>query len=204
MRAVLGIGNPGKKYEDTRHNIGFIILDKFAEKNKLYFKASKGEYYIAGSEINASPFFLIKPTTYVNLSGIAAKEFLDSYNVKLHDILVVTDDINLEPGKIRIRKSGGDGGHNGIASIIHHLQSDQFPRLRFGIGNDFEKGEMAEFVLDKFSDADQKNINPAIKTTLEIIDHFIEGGLDTALNFFSKINQQSISISNSKNNKEGN
>lgn len=204
MRAVLGIGNPGKKYEDTRHNIGFIILDKYVEKHRLYFKASKGEYFIAGSEINASPFFLVKPTTYVNLSGIAAKEFLDSYKVKLEDLLVVTDDVNLQLGKVRLRKSGGDGGHNGIASLIYQLQSDQFPRLRFGIGSDFEKGEMAEFVLDKFSNEDQKIINPAINSALEIIEQFIEGGLDTALNFFSKISQQNINISKTNKNNEGN
>ncbi|MBU2491230.1 MAG: aminoacyl-tRNA hydrolase [Bacteroidetes bacterium] len=204
MRAVLGIGNPGKKYEDTRHNIGFIILNKFAEKHKLYFKPSKGEYFIAGSDFNASPFFLIKPATYVNLSGIAAKEFLDSYKVRLEDLLIVADDINLEPGKIRIRKSGGDGGHNGIASLIYHLQSDQFPRIRFGIGNDFEKGGMADFVLEKFSIEDQKIITPAINSTLEIIEQFLVSGLSTALNYFSKINKQSSTISKTTNNNEGN
>jgi len=204
LRAVLGIGNPGKKYEDTRHNIGFIILNKFAEKHKLYFKPSKGEYFIAGSDFNASPFFLIKPATYVNLSGIAAKEFLDSYKVRLEDLLIVADDINLEPGKIRIRKSGGDGGHNGIASLIYHLQSDQFPRIRFGIGNDFEKGGMADFVLEKFSIEDQKIITPAINSTLEIIEQFLVSGLSTALNYFSKINKQSSTISKTTNNNEGN
>ncbi|OGU33671.1 MAG: aminoacyl-tRNA hydrolase [Ignavibacteria bacterium GWB2_35_6b] len=203
MRAVLGIGNPGKKYEDTRHNIGFKILDNFVDKHKLFFKASKGEFYIAGSEFNASPFFLVKPTTYVNLSGIAAKEILESFNVKLEDLLIIADDINLQTGKLRIRKSGGDGGHNGIASIIYHVESNQFPRLRFGIGNDFEKGEMANFVLDKFSNEDVKIINPAINSAIETIEHFIEGGYNTALNFFSKINQQSNNISKTTNN-EGN
>lgn len=203
MRAVLGIGNPGKKYEDTRHNIGFFILDKLAEKNKLSFQASKGEYYIAGSVNNASPFFLIKPTTYVNLSGIAALDFIDAHDIDLKDLLIITDDINLEPGKIRIRKSGGDGGHNGIASLIYHLHSDQFPRLRFGIGSDFNKGQMAEFVLDKFSPDDLKYINPAVESSIDIIEKFIEGGIDSALNYFSKVNQQSISISKINNN-EGN
>ena len=203
MRAVLGIGNPGKKYEDTRHNIGYSILNKFAEKHKLYFKASKGDFYIAGSEINASPFFLVKPTTYVNLSGIAANDVLDYYRINLEDFLVVADDINLPAGNIRIRKSGGDGGHNGIASIIYHLQSNNFPRLRFGIGDDFKKGEMAEFVLDKFSNEDYKIINPAINSTIEIIEAFIEGGLDTALNYFSKTNQQSLNTPKTNNNNEG-
>ena len=200
MRAVLGIGNPGKKYEDTRHNVGFKILDNFAEKHKLYFKASKGEYYIAGSEFNASPFFLVKPSTYVNLSGIAAKHFLESLHINKEDILIVADDINLEPGKIRIRKSGGDGGHNGIASIIYHIESEQFPRLRFGIGNGFEKGAMADFVIDKFSNEEVKIITPALNSAIEIIEQFIEGGIDAALNFFSKLNQQSNNISQTTNN----
>jgi len=146
---------------------------------------------------------LVKPTTYVNLSGIAAKEILESFNVKLEDLLIIADDINLQTGKLRIRKSGGDGGHNGIASIIYHVESNQFPRLRFGIGNDFEKGEMANFVLDKFSNEDVKIINPAINSAIETIEHFIEGGYNTALNFFSKINQQSNNISKTTNN-EGN
>lgn len=200
MRAVLGIGNPGKKYQDTRHNIGFKILDNFAEKHKLFFKASKGEFYIAGSEFNASPFFLVKPITYVNNSGIAAKEILESLKLKLDDLLIVADDINLQLGKIRIRKSGGDGGHNGIASIIYHLESDQFPRLRFGLGSDFKKGAMADFVLDKFSNEDTKIINPALNSAIEIIEQFIEGGIDISLKHFSKVNQQSNNISNITNN----
>lgn len=203
MRVVLGIGNPGKKYEDTRHNIGFKILDNFAEKHKLFFKASKGEYHIAGSEINATPFFLVKPVTYVNLSGLAAKHILESYVIKLHDLLVVTDDINLQTGKIRIRKSGSDGGHNGLASIIYHTESNQFPRMRFGIGNSFKNGEMANFVLDKFSDEEQIIIKPAINSAVEIIEQFLEGGYDTALKFFSAISQKSNKISKTNNN-EGN
>ncbi|KAB2841701.1 MAG: aminoacyl-tRNA hydrolase [Melioribacteraceae bacterium] len=203
MRAVLGIGNPGKKYEDTRHNIGFKILDNFAEKHKLFFKASKGEYYIAGSEFNATPFFLVKPVTYVNLSGLAAKDILESYEIKLHDLLVVTDDINLNTGTIRIRQSGSDGGHNGLASIIYHTTSKQFPRMRFGVGNSFEKGEMANFVLSKFTDEEQPIIKHAINSAVEIIEHFIEGGYETALKFFSTINQKSNKISKTTN-KEGN
>lgn len=130
---------------------------------------------------------MVKPTTYVNQTGIAVKEILESFDVKLEDLLIIADDVNLQTGKIRIRKSGGDGGHNGIASIIYHVESNQFPRLRFGIGNDFEKGQMADFVLDKFSDEDVKIIKPAINSAIETIEHFIEGGYNTALNFSVKL-----------------
>ena len=115
---IFGIGNPGKKYENTKHNIGFQILDKLAEKHKLTFKAENKEYYSTGSIINASRFLLVKPVTYVNLSGVAAKEVIEKYNVPISEFLVITDDLNLELGKIRIRRSGGDGGHNGLHSII--------------------------------------------------------------------------------------
>ena len=186
MRAILGIGNPGREYENTRHNAGFDILDRFAESHSLVFKPSKGDYYLAGSEDFATPFFLIKPTTYVNNSGLAAKDFIEKYNLDANDLLVIADDINLDLGKIRIRKSGGDGGHNGIASLIYHLNTDQFPRLRFGIGNDFQKGNMASYVLDKFDDEIRTSLEPKFKFVSELIYEYVKGGLPYMLNFFSK------------------
>lgn len=202
MRAVLGIGNPGTKYEKTRHNVGFMLLDKLAEKYKLTFKPSKGEYYFTGSNINASPFFLIKPVTYVNLSGIAAKDVLQNYDLATEDILVVTDDLNLENGRIRIRQSGGDGGHNGIHSIIYHLESDQFPRLRFGIGNNFEKGDMKRYVLKPYSATELELLKNDFEFAIELIENFITGGLNRMLNHFSKAVQ--VQKSNSElSNKEG-
>lgn len=186
MRVILGIGNLGKEYENTRHNIGFDLLDKLAEKHSLVFSPSKFDYYIAGSPNGATPFFLIKPTTYVNRSGLAALDFIDHNNIDLENFLIIADDVNLDLGKIRIRKSGGDGGHNGIASIIYHLNSDQFPRLRFGIGNYFAKGEMADYVLSKFDDEEKTSLEPKIDFAVNLMDEFIRGGLVTMLNFFSK------------------
>ena len=126
MKTIIGLGNPGKKYELTRHNIGFMIIDKFAQKYKLEFSPSKGDYYSVGSVINTSHFSLYKPTTYMNLSGVAVNEIVDNDNIKLDDLFIISDDINLDTGKIRIRESGGDGGHNGLSSIIYHLNSDKF------------------------------------------------------------------------------
>ncbi len=188
VKVIFGIGNPGKKYENTKHNIGFSILDRIAEKHNIKFKASKSEYEIAESRNTAFPFFLVKPVTYVNLSGIAALDIFERYQIDISDFLVVVDDLNLELGKIRIRKSGSDGGHNGLKSIIYHLQSDQFPRLRFGIGNDFEDGEMANFVLSKFTKDTFQEIIPKIDFCIELIENFIQGNIQSALDLFSKSN----------------
>ena len=185
MRAVLGIGNPGRQYENTRHNIGFGILDKFADKHKISFYPSKKDYLIAGSELNAAVFFLIKPVTFVNLSGIAASDFLSEHNIDLQDFLVVHDDINLDPGRIKIKQSGGDGGHNGINSIIYHLQNDSFPRLRFGIGKDFQQGQMADYVLSRFPKSESAILETQIGFAVDLIENFIAGGLKDMLKHYS-------------------
>lgn len=189
MRAVIGLGNPGKKYESTRHNIGFIILDEIAYKHKLTFKPSKNDYLYSEGSILSSDFFLVKPTTYMNLSGIAIVDFLSKYLITLNDILVIVDDVNLELGKIRLRQSGSDGGHNGLKSIIYHLQDDKFPRLRFGVGNKFEKGELADYVLDRFSQEELISIKESVNYTVELVEQFIVGGYKIMLDYFSKQNK---------------
>ncbi len=183
---IFGIGNPGEKYKFTRHNIGFIIIDYFAKKHNLEFKPSKFDFYYAEGILDSFRYFLIKPTTFVNNSGIAAKDIIENYKVNLSDFLVVTDDVNLEPGKIRIRNAGGDGGHNGIASIIYHLETDKFPRLRFGIGADFDKGELADYVLSRFDEKTFNTIEPNIKFAAELLEEFIIGGTKGMLDFYSK------------------
>jgi len=186
LKAIIGLGNPGKKYELTRHNIGFMIIDLFAQKHKLEFSPSKGDYYSVGSVINASHFNLYKPTTYMNLSGIAVNEIIQNDNIELDDILIISDDINLTIGKIRIRESGGDGGHNGLSSVIYHLNSDKFSRLRFGVGNDFNEGKMPEYVLQNFYENEWKIIRLSVDFSVSLIEQFILGGNTDMLNFFSK------------------
>lgn len=185
MRVVVGLGNPGTKYNLTRHNVGFLILDRLAEKYSLEFKPSKKDYYYSEGLLDSSDFFLVKPTTYMNLSGEAVLDFTDLHPVNVEDILVLVDDVNLLPGQIRLRKSGSDGGHNGIKSIIYHLQSDSFPRLRFGIGNEFEKGEMANFVLARFNKNELKDLEKSLDLSVKLIEKFICGGYKSMLDFFS-------------------
>lgn len=189
MRAVIGLGNPGKKYESTRHNIGFLILDAFAEKQRLFFKSSKRDYIYSEGTLRSSDFFLIKPTTYMNLSGLAVQDFLNDHPTVMNDLLVITDDVNLELGKIRLRQSGGDGGHNGLKSIIYHLQNDNFPRLRFGVGNKFDEGELAEYVLDRFSENELDSIREGFDLSVDLVYHFIAGGYKSMMDQFSRFNK---------------
>ncbi|MFH1198443.1 MAG: aminoacyl-tRNA hydrolase [bacterium] len=191
IKAVLGIGNPGFKYEETRHNIGFMILDCFSKKRNLTFQASKYNYFYTNGELNNSPFFLLKPTTYVNLSGLAAKDFCNEYNVSPENLLVICDDTYLNPGVIRIRRSGGDGGHNGLASIIYHLESNKFPRIRFGIGQNPESIDLKDHVLSKFSPDELIDLKPNIELTAELIEKFIIGGAKEILDHFSKVKNTS-------------
>ncbi len=186
MRSIVGLGNPGKRYDFTRHNVGFQILDQFAKKNKIKFITSKRDYFYSEGSLRSSDFFLIKPSIYMNLSGVAVLDFVSEYSIDLEDLLIVYDDVNLQPGQIRLRKSGSDGGHNGIKSIIYHLQNDSFPRLRFGIGSEFEKGDMAEFVLSKFSGNEMNFVEERMKFAVELIEQFITGGYKSMLDHFSK------------------
>lgn len=199
MRVILGIGNPGNKYANTKHNIGFIILERFAVSHQLHFEPSKYDFYYAEGAIGTFPFLLVKPTTYVNNSGIAAKDLISQNQIEIEDFLVISDDINLQKGEVRIRKAGGDGGHNGIASIIYHLSNDQFPRIRFGIGNDFEAGEMVNYVLSEFDEHELKEIKPSIEFSTELIYNFIVGGSKQMLDFFSK-NKSLYTLNQNKDN----
>ena len=197
MKAIIGLGNPGARYENTRHNIGFMILDAFADKHKLRFTPDKGEYYSVGSNLVASHFYLYKPTTFMNLSGVAVSHIIESLDIPLEEILVITDDINLQTGNIRFREVGGDGGHNGLSYIIYSLETDKFNRLRFGVGNEFDNGEMSKYVLDNFYENEKEIIRLGVEFSVNLIEKFIIGDKKEMMNFYSnEINsfQEKINI----------
>ena len=187
MRAVVGLGNPGKLYEFTRHNVGFSLLNIFADQKNLTFKPSRQDYYYAKGGLKESSFILVKPAAFMNLSGIAVEEIIKKYKITLEDLLIVHDDIDLELGKIKIKRKGSGGGHNGISSIIYQINSDQFPRLRIGIGRGFEKGKMVEYVLDKFLNEEIKKLQDIYKFGCELIEQFLIGGLKSMLDYFSSL-----------------
>lgn len=176
MRVIFGIGNPGIRYEFTRHNAGFLLLDYFAKKKSISFKESTGEYLEASGKISDQNFVLIKPVTSVNNSGIAARQVFDKYNTAPDDLLVVSDDTNLKNYILRVRLSGGDGGHNGLSSIIYHLMSDQFARIRIGIGSNPSDVALSDYVLSKFSTKELEEYQNTFIKGSQLIEEFIVGG----------------------------
>jgi peptidyl-tRNA hydrolase, PTH1 family len=167
-----------------------MFLDSLAQKYSLSFSPSKSDYYLAKGELEKEYFVLIKPTTFVNNSGTAAINAVETYKANLKDFLVVVDDLNLDVSSYRVRPSGGDGGHNGLNSIIYHLQSDQFPRIRIGIGNNFEKGSMSTYVLADFSQKETKPLADVFEQCTILAEDFIKGGIKEMLDTLSDIRRE--------------
>ncbi len=184
MLVIAGLGNPGRKYENTKHNMGFLVMDAFAEKNgikirKIKHKALVGEGIVAGKKI-----LLVKPQTYMNLSGESLREVVQYYDIEPEELMVVYDDVDIPMGSIRMRKKGSAGSHNGMKSIIYQLQFDDFPRLRVGIGKE-KKGDMVDFVLTGFSKEESAKIREAIETSVSALECWIERGIDIAMNEYN-------------------
>ncbi len=186
MKAIVGLGNPGKRYQNTRHNIGFMVLDALAEKHHLNFSPDKGDYYSVGSNLDTSHFYLYKPTTFMNLSGNAVFNIVETNNINLEDLLIITDDINLSTGNIRYREAGGDGGHNGLSSIIYSLETNKFNRLRLGVGNQFQDGELSQYVLNNFYENEKEIIRLSIEFSVFLTENFILGGKKLMMNYYSQ------------------
>lgn len=185
MYVILGIGNPGKQYENTKHNIGFISLDFLAaslgiQMNKIKFKALVGEGYLGSEKV-----LLVKPQTYVNLSGESVAEIMNFYKLPPENLIVIYDDINLDAGRIRIRPKGSDGGHNGIKSILYHLKSDNFPRIRLGVGMKPQGYDLADWVLSKFTDEEIKVMSKAVDLVPDMVEEIIKRGASSAMNRFN-------------------
>ena len=181
---VAGLGNIGDEYQDTRHNIGFTILDALARASKIAF-TEKRYGSIAEYRFKGRVFLLLKPSTYVNLSGKAVNYWLGKEAIEPSNLLVLVDDLALPFGTIRIRPRGGDGGHNGLASIIQVLGLQEFARLRFGIGGDFPYGMQVEYVLSKWTNEESVQLPTRVGICLEIIRSFGTAGLDKTMNLYN-------------------
>lgn len=189
MKLIVGLGNPGNTYALTRHNIGFIILDYLAQYLKCEFKAGKGEYYLARTKFKGEEFLLLKPTAYMNNSGIAVQEVLDLFpEINLKDMLIVYDDFQLKLGTIRIRENGSDGGHKGISSVIYHLNSMDIRRLRVGIGNGevMRKNEFVDFVLTSFTESEIETIKILLPTYKDCMLSFVKEPFKNVMNKYNK------------------
>lgn len=171
MKLIVGLGNIGKEYENTRHNMGFMLVDRYLEYRNITdkFKEKFNAMYVE-TTINNEKVIFIKPTTYMNNSGIAVRAFVDFYKLSSEDILVISDDLDLDLGKFRLRRNGSSGGHNGLKSIISHLGTDDFKRLRIGISND--KDDVINYVLSKFSKKELNEIDEMFNTLVNLLDDY--------------------------------
>ena len=181
---IVGLGNIGPDYEDTRHNIGFKILDFLAEQEGFTFESAKLGA-IATFKHKGKSVVCLKPSTYMNLSGKAVKYWMDKENINLDNILVVTDDINLPFGSLRLKGKGSDGGHNGLKDIQNVLQTTKYNRFRFGVGADFSKGKQVDYVLGKWDDDQEKAMPERLKVSTDLIRSFIFAGAKNTMNQFN-------------------
>ena len=186
MYLIVGLGNPGRDYEHTRHNVGFDAVDKLAEKlgvnvSKIKFKGLYGETFLNGEKV-----ILLKPSTFMNLSGESLIEAASFYNIPEGNILVIYDDVDIDVGRIRIRPSGSDGGHNGMKNIIYHLQNLNFPRIRIGIGK--PKNDMVNHVLGRFSKDEQEIIDKIIDIAADAAIEIVKNGVQSSMNKYNPVN----------------
>jgi len=189
LKIVVGLGNPGLKYEFTRHNIGFKIVDSLARDIEIEFKKLKSYYsLISRGMINNHKVMLVKPQTFMNLSGRAISKVVFYYKISLRDLLIVYDDLNLELGQIRVRKKGSAGGHKGMESIMQYLHSEDIPRLRIGIGNPSVNFnfDCVSYVLSNFNDDEEDRIKETIKLSTKAIKTIIEDGFEKAMRKYNR------------------
>jgi PTH1 family peptidyl-tRNA hydrolase len=181
---IVGLGNIGAEYVNTRHNIGFKILDHFAKKESLLFQTAKlGD--LAEFKIKGRTILLLKPNTYMNLSGKAVKYWMEKENIDKENILIITDDLNLSFGTIRIKSKGSDGGHNGLKSIQSLLNTTEYPRFRFGISDQFKKGQQVDYVLGEWNEDEKAKLSERLDKSAEIIQSFALAGLQNTMNEFN-------------------
>ena len=183
---VVGLGNPGEKYENTRHNVGFLTVDELAERARVPVQKLKHRALTNTLEVGGVKVLLMKPVTYMNLSGEAVGEAARFSKLPPERVLVISDDVSIPLGKLRIRKGGSAGGHNGLKNIILHLGTDQFPRLRVGVGEKPHPDyDMADWVLGKFTGEDKKTMDAAVKRAADAIECILAEGLDRGMNRFN-------------------
>lgn len=181
---IIGLGNIGAEYVNTRHNIGFKIVDFLAKKEGVSFQTAKlGD--LAEFKIKGRTVFLLKPNTYMNLSGKAVKYWMEKENIAKENIMVITDDLNLSFGTIRIKAKGSDGGHNGLKNIQLLLNSSEYPRFRFGISDQFKKGQQVDYVLGEWNDEEKAKLPERYETSAAAIHSFVLAGLANTMNEFN-------------------
>jgi len=185
VNLIVGLGNPGERYRNTRHNLGYRVVDFLAGRDKKEFKPGKGEFLFCETEVGGERVYLIKPLTFMNSSGVAVAEAIDNLNLGIENLLVVCDDVALPLGKIRIREKGSDGGHKGLRSIIYQLSSIDFARLRLGIGDTPENVDLEEFVLEDFKPEEKEKTNQMVEKAALVVENIVMNGIEDSMNRFN-------------------
>lgn len=187
MFIIVGLGNPTKEYEGTRHNVGFAVIDAIAEKYNISVTERKNRAFCGKGIINGQKVLLAKPQTYMNLSGESVRGLLDYYKIdEESELIVIYDDISLDVGQLRIRKKGSAGGHNGIKNIISHLGTDVFQRIKVGVGEKPKEYDLADYVLGHFSKAEKEVMEDGYMRAIEAVELMLQGETDMAMNQFNK------------------
>ena len=181
---IVGLGNPGEEYHETRHNAGWMVVDAFAKEQGVMFE-DKRYGFVAETSVRGRKLFLLKPTTYMNLSGNAVRYWLEKEGIPTENLLVIVDDLALPLGKMRLKGSGSNGGHNGLGHI-QQLIGQRYARLRMGIGAEFGRGQQVDWVLGRFSDEDKATLAPLITTACEVIKSFVLAGIDITMNQYNR------------------
>lgn len=185
LTIIVGLGNPGKKYENTRHNVGFSTIDVLSDKlgikvNRLKHKALTGDGTIKGERV-----ILVKPQTFMNLSGESINEIAEWYKLPMENLIVIYDDVDIPVGTIRIRPKGSSGTHNGMRSVIYQLRSDEFPRIRIGIGKAPEEWNLADYVLSRFNAEEAVDVAKSIERAADAASVIVKSGIETAMNLYN-------------------
>jgi PTH1 family peptidyl-tRNA hydrolase len=186
MKLIAGLGNPGSRYEGTRHNVGFEIVDRLARRQGVVLESAPGEALLARLRSLGAGALLVKPLTFMNLSGHAVAELVRYYRVALPDLLVVTDDVNLPLGRLRARPRGSHGGHNGLKSVAEQLGSEDFARLRIGVGRGDDRRDLADHVLARFEAGERDAIENALERAVDAVEAFVVGGIEEVMNVYNR------------------
>ena len=185
MKIVVGLGNPGRQYERTRHNVGFMVVDRLASAHSLAFSREKFKAQLASGTVEGEDVLLVKPQTFMNLSGESVGALVRFYNQERSDLLIVYDDVDLPFGKLRLRPDGGSGGHKGVKSLIAHLGGEEVPRLRVGIRGEFAYDDMSGYVLGKFSSEERADLDGIIQTACEAVEAALTQPFDRVMTRFN-------------------
>lgn len=182
---IAGLGNPGGKYENTRHNVGFLTVDRIAARYNIKVTKLKHKALSGDGKIGESRVLLVKPQTFMNLSGESIRDIIEWYKLPVGRLIAVYDDVDIPLGKVRVRPGGSSGTHNGMRSLLYQLQSDAFPRVRIGIGKPPEGWELADFVLSRFDTAETSVINECIGKAADAVEEIVKSGINSAMNRYN-------------------